>query len=230
MKVIVIIPAFNEGKNLLKLLTEIRQLCVQYDIVVINDCSSDETAEICRKYDIDFIDLPINLGIGGAVQCGYKYAFYNNYDIAVQVDGDGQHKPQYIDMLVGRVVNGSNLCIGSRFIKKEGFQSTIIRRTGIKFLSGLIKIVCKQLVTDPTSGFRACDRKAIEFFTKFYPQDYPEPETNVALLRNNLIINEVPVTMSIRESGKSSITIYRSIYYMIKVSLAIIITLLSRRV
>lgn len=229
MKVLIIIPAYNEEKNLPMLLAEIRRISNQYDILVINDCSSDDTADICRKNNVNFVDLSINLGIGGAVQCGYKYAFYNSYDIAVQVDGDGQHNPRYINILLERLENGSNLCIGSRFIKNEGFRPSITRRYGIAFLSKLIRVVTKHVVTDPTSGFRACDRKVIEFFAKYYPQDYPEPETIVALLKNKYVINEVSVIMNERKGGRSSITSLKSIYYMIKVSFAIIITSLSRR-
>lgn len=228
MKVLIIIPAYNEAKNLPGLFEEIRNKCPDYDVVVVNDCSNDNTAEVCRKYGADVIDLPVNLGIGGAVQAGYKYAFYNNYDVAVQVDGDGQHNPEYINLLIREIIGGINLCIGSRFIERVGFQSTIVRRLGIFFFSKLIRLVTGQAVTDPTSGFRACDRKVIEYFAREYPRDYPEPETIVLASRKNFKITEVPVVMKEREQGRSSITSLKSVYYMIKVSLAIIISSFSK--
>jgi glycosyltransferase involved in cell wall biosynthesis len=223
MHALIIIPAYNEEGNLSRLLTRIKQTCPGYDIIVINDCSSDRSSEICKDMGIEMISLPVNLGIGGAVQTGYKYAYCNNYNIAVQVDGDGQHDPQYISLLVSGLEKGSNLCIGSRFINREGFQSTPARRIGIKYFSNLIKIFTGCTITDPTSGFRACDRKTIKMFAREYPGDYPEPETIVNAKKSKLTISEVPVVMSRREEGKSSITGIRSIYYMIKVSLAIII-------
>lgn len=229
MKVIIIIPAFNEADNLPGLLMDIRQKCPHYDVIVINDCSTDKTEEVCINFSVNHINLPVNLGIGGAVQCGYKYAYYNGYDIAVQVDGDRQHDPLFIRLLVEKLQEGNNLCIGSRFIIKNYFCSSKTRRCGIIILSVLIRVFSKHIITDPTSGFRACDRKAMEYFTEYYPQDYPEPETIVALLKNKFAVTEVPVIMNERQEGKSSITKIKSIYYMLKVSLAIIISSFSRR-
>lgn len=226
-KVLIIIPAFNEEKNLEELLIKINNICPQYDVLVINDCSKDNTSAICKKCNVKVVDLPVNLGIGGAVQTGYKYALRENYDIAVQVDGDGQHNPSFIQPLVNEVLNGSNLCIGSRFIDKQGFQSSAARRFGIKYFSVLIKLLTRQEVTDPTSGARACDKKVIKYFADSYPKDYPEPETIVKLKKENLRISEIPVVMNERKEGTSSITIIKSVYYMIKVSLAIIIDAFS---
>lgn len=223
MRVLIIIPAYNEEKNLAVLLSELKVSCPNYDLLVVNDCSKDNTAIIAKNYGVNIINLPVNLGIGGAVQTGYKYAYYNNYDIAVQVDGDGQHDPKYIDKLVKEILNGSNLCIGSRFINKKGFQSSNARRLGIRFFSKLINIVSNEKVTDPTSGFRACDRQMIAYFARQYPRDYPEPETIVVAKRKNLRINEIPVIMNARKEGKSSISSIRSVYYMIKVTLATVI-------
>ncbi|MCX8131249.1 MAG: glycosyltransferase family 2 protein [Clostridia bacterium] len=228
MKVLIIIPAFNEEKSLTNLFNELNSKCPRYDVVVVNDCSLDKTRKICRDNNVAVIDLPVNLGIGGAVQAGYKYALYNDYDVAIQVDGDGQHNPQYIDTLVGEIGKGFNLCIGSRFIEKEGFQSTFTRRVGIKYFSKLIKLLTGKLITDPTSGFRACDRKVIECFAREYPRDYPEPETIVLATRRNFKISEAPVIMNERDGGRSSITSIKSIYYMIKVSLAIIAASFSK--
>ena len=223
MKVLIIIPAYNEEKNLSQLLDKIKQICPECNVVVVNDCSKDGTHAVCVNNSINVINLPVNLGIGGAVQTGYKYAFYNNYDVAVQVDGDGQHDPQYIKLLVDELGKGYNMCIGSRFINKEGFQSTLIRRMGIKYFSSLIRIFTGCIVTDPTSGFRACDRKAIGLFASDYPRDYPEPEAIVNITRCKLTVSEIPVIMGRREEGKSSINAVKSIYYIVKVSLAIMI-------
>ncbi|WP_114299010.1 glycosyltransferase family 2 protein [Anaerobacterium chartisolvens] len=228
MKVLIIIPAYNEEKSLPGLLKGISQNCPQYDVLVVNDCSSDNTSAVCRACGVKVVDLPVNLGIGGAVQAGYRYALYNGYDAAVQVDGDGQHNPEYIGELVSQLEKGSNLCIGSRFIEKEGFQSTFSRRVGIKYFCTLIKLITGRNMTDPTSGFRACDRKAIEYFSRDYPRDYPEPETLVSANRNKLIISEIPVIMNERKGGKSSITSLKSVYYMIKVSLAVITAAISK--
>jgi glycosyltransferase involved in cell wall biosynthesis len=223
MKALVIIPAYNEEKNIAGLLDKLKATCPGYDVIVVNDCSSDNTLKICRESGADVIDLPVNLGIGGAVQSGFRYAMYHNYDFAVQVDGDGQHDPNYISLLLSGLGEKSNLCIGSRFINGEGFQSSPLRRLGIRYFSMLIHIFTGQRIKDPTSGFRACDRKAIELFAYDYPRDYPEPESIVNASRQGLKVSEVPVAMNRREGGKTSITSSRSIYYMVKVSLAIII-------
>ncbi len=228
MKVLIIIPAYNEEKSLPELLKSISRNCPEYDVLVVNDCSADNTSGVCRACGAKVVDLPVNLGIGGAVQAGYRYALYNGYDAAVQVDGDGQHNPEYIGALVSKLEKGSNLCIGSRFIEKEGFQSTFSRRVGIRYFCALIRLITGQNTTDPTSGFRACDRKAIEYFSRDYPRDYPEPETLVSANRNKLIISEIPVIMNERKGGKSSITSFKSVYYMIKVSLAVIAAAISK--
>ena len=223
MKVLVIIPAYNEEKSLKGLLDRLTDACPEYDVVVVNDCSSDNTLNVCKKWGVSVIDLPVNLGIGGAVQSGYRYARYKGYDIAVQVDGDGQHDPKYISMLKSELDKGANLSIGSRFITGEGFQSSRVRRYGIKYFSNLIYLFTGLRITDPTSGFRACDRKAIRLFADDYPRDYPEPESIVNAVKHNLKVSEVPVIMKHREEGTSSITSSKTLYYMIKVSLAIVI-------
>lgn len=223
MKALVIIPAYNEEKNLPRLLDKLREECPDYDVVVVNDCSRDNTINVCREYGVHIINLPVNLGIGGAVQAGYRYAKDNGYDAAVQVDGDGQHNPKYIPMLFSELEKGANLCIGSRFIDGEGFQSSKIRRFGIRYFSNLIYFFTGQRIKDPTSGFRACDRKGIHLFAVDYPRDFPEPESIVNTARHCLKISEVPVIMNQRKEGLSSITNTKSLYYMIKVSLAIMI-------
>lgn len=229
MKALVIIPAYNEEKNIAKLLERLKEDCPECDILVVNDCSADNTSDICKKYGVQVIDLPVNLGIGGAVQTGYKYAQYKGYDQAVQVDGDGQHDPRYIRKLFSELDLGANLCIGSRFLEGEGFQSSKARRLGIKYFSSLIYFFTGQCIKDPTSGFRACDRRAISLFAVDYPRDYPEPESIVNASRHNLKVSEAPVVMNRREGGNSSITSTRSLYYMVKVSLAIAIASFYRR-
>ena len=223
MKTLIIIPAYNEAKNLVGLLDGLNLVCPEYDLVVINDSSDDDTLAVCKERKVNVIDLPVNLGIGGAVQSGYRYALYNRYDAAVQVDGDGQHNPEYISTLLTKLEGGADICIGSRFIAREGYQSSATRRFAIRYFSLLIRIFSGCRVTDPTSGFRACGRKALKLFATDYPQDYPEPESIINAAKHRLRVVEVPVVMNERREGKSSITRIKSMYYMIKVSLAIII-------
>jgi glycosyltransferase involved in cell wall biosynthesis len=230
MKTLIIIPAYNEQANISLLLEKL--LILKYnkvDIVVINDHSNDNTSAICKSYNVSLIDLPCNLGIGGAVQTGYKYAQYNSYDYAVQVDGDGQHNPEYIANMIEILMQGKvDMIIGSRFLETEGFKSTSLRRVGIIFFRKLIQLCIKQHITDPTSGFRACNQKVINLFAQRYPKDYPEPESIVFLNRHKLLIKEIPVIMNQRMGGVSSINPTKSIYYMIKVSLAILIDYLRK--
>lgn len=223
-KVLIIIPAYNEEKNLPKLTEKLEKMYPQYDYVVVNDGSVDHTKELCRKEGISVINLPVNLGIGGAVQTGYKYGSENGYDIAVQIDGDGQHDIAYLDKLLEPLRNNSaDVVIGSRFIRKEGFQSSRLRRTGIVFLSRLIRLLTGIRVYDVTSGFRAVNRRFVEIYARDYPSDYPEPEAIVSAIMEGGRVLEVPVVMKERESGTSSINLVRSVYYMIKVTLAVLL-------
>ena len=225
MKKIVIIPAYNEQESILKTINDIRDNAPEFDYVVVNDCSKDETLKVCRENKIHVLNLPINLGIGGAVQTGYLYAYRNGYDIAVQFDGDGQHDAKFLEMMA-EVLNQNNydMVIGSRFIDNEGFQSSAVRRFGIRFFEVFIKILFGKKITDATSGMRMCNRKVMELFIKDYPKDYPEPETVARLLRHKYFVKEVPVIMRERQAGVSSISsVGKSVYYMCKVSLAILI-------
>ena len=202
---------------------------VGFDYIVINDCSTDRTKEICEEHGFHYVDLPINLGIGGAVQTGYKYAWENGYDMAVQVDGDGQHDPEFLELMAEYLeTHQVDMVIGSRFIEKQGFQSSGMRRVGIRFFSGLIRLMTGKTITDPTSGLRMAGRNVIELFSKDYPRDYPEPESVVAILRKGLKVAEVPVIMREREGGVSSISMKKSVYYMVKVTLAILIERIRR--
>ena len=224
MKKLIIIPAFNEKKKKKKTVTSIQKDAKEFDYVIINDCSTDRTGKICEQKGYNVVNLPINLGIGGAVQTGYKYAYENGYDVAVQVDGDGQHDPEFLNKMAEYIEeNKVDMVIGSRFIEKKGFQSSVTRRMGIKFFSVLIKLLTGSVITDPTSGLRMVGRNVMEIFAKDYPRDYPEPESVVAVLRKKLVVKEIPVIMHEREGGVSSISPKKSIYYMIKVTLAILI-------
>ncbi len=233
MKVLIIVPAYNEAENLPKIFEGLDEVAQKFngtlDVLVINDCSKDNTQAVCKDHGVKVVSLPVNLGIGGAVQTGYRYAEYHKYDVAIQIDGDGQHDPQFIPYLVNCIEQGNHLCIGSRFIENEGFQSSKVRRVGIRYFSWLIWFLTGRRITDPTSGYRACSKEVIRLFAQNYPKDYPEPETVVTVLRNKLKVSEMPVIMKAREGGKSSITNFKGVYYMIKVTLAIMIASMSRK-
>ncbi len=221
---LVIIPAYNESASIVNTVNDIKKNAPDFDYVVINDHSKDNTLQVCKDAGLNVIDLPLNLGIGGAVQTGYLYACQNGYDIAVQFDGDGQHDAKYLNEMAETLVNEqADMVIGSRFIEKEGFQSSFTRRLGIRYFTFLIKILTGQKITDPTSGYRMCNRKIIELFAGNYPKDYPEPETTTWILRKKLKVLEIPVIMRAREEGVSSISLKKSFYYMFKVTMAIII-------
>lgn len=230
MKKLAIIPAYNEEKNILNTVEDILNNAPEFAYVIINDCSIDNTYEICKKNNLNVVNLPVNLGIGGAVQTGYKYALENGYDVAVQVDGDGQHDASYLEQLVSEMEKtGADMVIGSRFIDKTGFQSSAIRRIGIIYFSHLIKLFTKKTITDSTSGLRLVNRDVIKQFANSYPSDYPEPESIVQLLKQGRKVEEISVIMRERQGGVSSINLPKSIYYMIKVSLAIFITSVSTK-
>lgn len=224
MKKLVIIPAYNESSNILNTVRDIQKNAPDFDYIVINDCSKDDTLDILKSNKLNYINLPVNLGIGGAVQTGYKYALENNYDVAVQVDGDGQHDPAYLSELLKKMMDcNADMVIGSRFIENQGFQSTFMRRIGIVYFTKMIRLLTGTTITDPTSGFRMADREVIKMFASQYPKDYPEPESIVTLLKTGKKVVEVPVQMKARQGGESSIKMANSVYYMIKVSLAILI-------
>ena len=233
-KVLIIIPAYNEEGNILKVYKSIinynKKYKTNYNVIVINDCSLDKTSEICHKNNIPVIDLVHNLGIGGAVQTGYKYAFMNNYDIAVQFDGDGQHNIEYVKKIIDPIINSkADMVIGSRFIENvDTFQSTFMRRLGIKIISFFIKLFTKKKVYDTTSGFRACGKDIIKKFKNNYSIEYPEPITTVELLKEGYKIDEVSVKMNEREKGLSSIHTWKKVYYMINVILSITVVGLRR--
>ena len=228
MKVLIIIPAYNEAGNIEKVVDNLIENYPRYDYVVVNDCSSDQTREICLRRGYHFLDQPINLGIGGTVQNGYQYALEHDYDVAIQIDGDGQHDVSYIADMLPKLESGeADIVIGSRFLEKEGFQSSGARRVGIAMISMVIKLLTWKRVKDVTSGFRAVNRRFIGIYAKDYPQDYPEPEAIVAALMYGAKVEEVPVIMHERIAGISSINLKKAVYYMVKVILALFICRIS---
>lgn len=229
MKSIVIIPAYNEEKSIENTVADIRENAPEFDYVIVNDCSKDDTLKVCTDKGMHVLNLPINLGIGGAVQTGYLYAYKNGYDFAVQFDGDGQHDAKFLHGMRDYMAKHKcNMLIGSRFIEKEGFQSSGIRRFGIRYFSALIKLLTRTKITDPTSGMRMVDREVIEIYANSYPKDYPEPESVVAILNMGKTVGEYPVVMRERTEGVSSISPLRSVYYMVKVTLAILVEMLRK--
>ena len=235
MKVLMIIPAYNEELNIVNTVKKIqshnKKSNYMVDYIIINDGSTDNTKEICNSNNFNVINLVCNLGIGGAVQTGYKYALENEYDVAIQFDGDGQHDENYIDVLLQEIEKGNNFVIGSRFVENlSKFKSSGARRFGIKILSFLINLCTGQKIYDPTSGFRAADKEVINIFASHYPSEYPEPESTAELLKKDFKVKEVPVEMHEREFGSSSIKPLKSIYYMFSVCLSIIIVSISKGV
>ena len=224
MKKLIIIPAYNESASIETTVGTIQKYAPEFDYIIINDCSTDDTLTICQTNNFPVVDLSLNLGIGGAVQTGYLYAYDNGYEAAVQVDGDGQHDPAFLNEMTRHLEQHQlDMVIGSRFIEMKGFQSSAIRRMGINYFSGLIKLLTGKRITDPTSGLRMVGRRAIKSFANNYPKDYPEPESVVSILRKGMKVEEIPVVMKERQGGVSSISAGRSVYYMIKVTLAILI-------
>lgn len=225
MKKLVIIPAYNEQGSIEKTVRDIQTNAKSFDYIIINDCSTDQTLEICKQHKFRVVNLPMNLGIGGGVQTGYMYAKEYGYDIAVQFDGDGQHNAKYLEDMAKKLEQDEiDMLIGSRYIEKKGFQSSNLRRLGIRYFTTLIKLLTGAKITDPTSGMRMANRKVIELFARDYPKDYPEPESVTAILKKGFRVEEVPVIMNERESGVSSISPGKSIYYMIKVTIAVLMS------
>lgn len=234
-KILLIIPAYNEEKCILntynKIINYNKNNGTNFDVIVINDGSTDNTVNILEKNSIPHINLIHNLGIGGAVQTGYKYAYENGYDYAVQFDGDGQHDVNYVKNIVEPLMNkDADMVIGSRFINKESsnFKSSKSRQFGIKVISFFIKLVTGKKVYDTTSGFRAIDRDIIKEFASSYPIEYPEPITTTEVLKKKYKVSEVPVSMNEREDGKSSIHSWKNAYYMINVCLSILLVKIRR--
>lgn len=223
-ELLIIVPAFNEAEGIRGVLADIRSHIPDADIVVVNDGSSDATAAEAAAAGAAVLTLSCNLGIGGAVQTGYRYAAERGYRLAAQMDGDGQHLPEEMDrMRLALTRSGADMVVGSRFVERRGFQSSRARRMGIALLAGLLTRLLGREVTDPTSGFRLCGPRAIALFASDYPTDYPEVEALVEMDNEGLRCIEVPVVMRERLTGKSSISPFKSVYYMCKVTVAVLI-------
>src|SRR3954454_2281598 len=227
---VAIVPAFNEEESVGRVIDELRAFDAELDIVVVDDGSYDGTAAAARARGAHVVKLPFNLGIGSAVQTGFQWALERDYDIAVRVDGDGQHDPSQLPAVLAPVLAGeADIAVGSRFAASgDGYRSSRSRRVGIRLLAWVVSRIVGRRVTDTTSGFQALNRKAIALFARDYPHDYPEVEATVMVFRHRLRAVEVPVSMRERSSGRSSITAVRSIYYMLKVLLAIFVGLFRR--
>jgi glycosyltransferase involved in cell wall biosynthesis len=226
---VALVPAFNEEANVGRVIDEIRAVDPALDVVVVDDGSYDRTAEVARA---TVVRLPFNLGIGGAVQTGFRFAFEHGYDLAVRLDGDGQHDPSQLERILAPVVAGeADIAVGSRFAgERDGYRSSRSRRIGIRLLAWVVSRIVGRRVTDTTSGFQALNHRAIELFAHDYPHDYPEVEATIMVSRHRLRSIEVPVSMRERGGGRSSITAIRSVYYMVKVLLAIFVGLFRRNV
>ena len=232
MKTLVIVPAFNEERNIGGVIRQIREVGEEYSVLVVSDGSADRTADIARKEGATVISLPINTGIGGAVQTGFRFAEEQGYDMAVQVDGDGQHPAGSIEKLCQPILSGAaDVVIGSRFLDRTGggYRSSPMRRAGMLILRLTIKALTGLRISDCTSGFRAYSRRAIRLLSHYYPSEYPEPEIIPYLVRNNLRVQEVPVEMLYRKSGRSSIRAVHSAYYMFRVILSMSMMVLGKR-
>jgi glycosyltransferase involved in cell wall biosynthesis len=232
-KVLIVIPCYNEEASLPSLLPELLSTVLpngyQLEALIVNDCSKDNTSAVAKKHKAIVVDLPINLGIGGAVQTGILYARDNNFDLAIQLDGDGQHPPKELPKLINHhLETGANVVIGSRFLEKEGFQSSFVRRLGINYFHWVNRLLTGLRVYDSTSGFRLFDHKAIELAAAYYPDEYPEPESLVVFSKAGLKVAEVAVIMAERQGGQSSIRSFGSLYYCFKVSLAMLFSFIRK--
>lgn len=229
-RIVAIVPAFNEAGAIGDVVDAIRAADAAYDVVVIDDGSRDETGVIARSRGAAVVTLPYNMGIGSTVQTGFKYALENGYETAVRLDGDGQHDPEELEKLLGPIVRGeADIVTGSRFVEGSGeYRPPLARRIGIIWFARVVSLLTRQRVTDTTSGFQALNRKGIALFADDYPNDYPEVEATVLVFKHRLRLREVPVQMREREHGESSITFLRSVYYMLKVTLALVIAMLRK--
>ena len=224
LRVLVVVPCYNEQSSVAAVVNDIHWVKTRFglslDTLVVNDCSTDNTMAVVRTLDCLHLDLPVNLGIGGCMQAGYKYAYRKGYDIAVQIDGDGQHPAEGLIKLLRPLFDDqADVVIGSRFLERQGFQSSFVRRIGIRYFRWLNQLLIRKTVHDSTSGFRAFNRKTIEIVNRYYPDEYPEPEAIVQFGLHKLRLLEVPVLMEERQGGTSSIGLVQSVYYLFKVTL-----------
>ncbi|MCL6445333.1 MAG: glycosyltransferase family 2 protein [Alicyclobacillus sp.] len=227
----IIIPAYNEEKVIGQVIADIRRHRSDVDVLVVNDGSRDGTEAAAKSAGARVVTLPNNLGIGGAVQTGYRYAAQYGYDIAVQIDADGQHDPADLDKVIAPLLAGEpvDMVVGSRYVERTQYRSSAMRRVGMIVLAGTVRLILGYPVKDTTSGYRAVNRSVIELFARWYPTDYPEPETLVYLHRQGFRVKEVSVDMKERSAGRSSITPLKSAYYMIKVLLSLVMNAVRAR-
>jgi len=228
-RVLVILPAYNEAATIGSVVTQLQRALPLADVLVVDDGSKDETARLVPHL-ARVVRLPMNLGIGGAVQTGYRFARQHGYDYAIQCDADGQHPPELIQSLISVAVQSeADMVVGSRFLEPGMYEQTPARMAGIRMLNAIIRLLGGQRVTDCTSGFRVVGRRSIEAFAKWYPDDYPEPEVLLRLLRSGFVVHEVPVRMKQRQGGVSSISFRRGVFYMVKVMSALLLTALREK-
>ena len=227
-KGLIVVPAFNEGKNLGRLIPEIRSVAPAMDIVIVNDHSSDGTSKVAKELGAHVIDLPCNLGYGGAVQTGFKYALKNNYDFCIQIDGDGQHDPKCVEDLIDELQsNGTDVVVGSRFLGEATYKIPLPRKIGMNLFSKIIKLLTGMKITDPTSGYQALNSRVIRFFADDnYPIDYPDADTLIVLHYSGFKVKEIPVTMRQRTYGESMHNNLKAIYYLFKMFLTLFIIVL----
>ena len=231
LKRIAIVPAYNEEESVARVIDEIRAFDPDFEIVVVDDGSRDRTAAVAEQRGTHVVRLPFNLGIGGAVQTGFRYAFEQGFRLAVRVDGDGQHDPSQLGLLLGPVLaDEADIVVGSRYAAGGGYRSSRSRRLGISILAGTVSMLVGRRITDPTSGFQALNRLAIGLFAADYPHDYPEVEATLMVHRHRLRLIEVPVQMRERAAGRSSIGSLAAVYYMVKVLLALFVGLFRKNV
>ena len=226
---VAIVPARNEEGSIQGVVDELRAFDPELEVVVVDDASADRTAELAAAAGATVVRLPFNLGIGGAVQTGFRFALDNDFDVAVRVDGDGQHDPKELPVLLDPLLAGdADIVVGSRFAGAPGYPVPVFLRIGTRLFARLVSLLVRQRVTDTTSGFQAVNRRAILLFASDYPHDYPEVEATVMVVKHQLRLKEVPVAMRERTSGRSSITALRSVYYMVKVTLALVVSVFRR--
>ncbi len=231
LRALVIVPAYNEADTIARVIRDLGRHAPWADVLVVDDGSADETTRVAREAGAMVLRLPVNLGIGGAVQTGYRYAWLHGYDVAFQFDGDGQHRARWLAHLAAPIAAGeADLVVGSRFLEPRGMTATGMRWVGIKILAAAVSLVVRQTMTDPTSGCRAAGRRAIGLFAHVYPQDYPEPESIVLVRRQGFKLAERPVTMRRRRAGTSSINLTLGAHYMARVLLGVVMSALKPRV